>query len=67
MRLRSLPLQVDAGMPRRAANSSGHVDMAGPAANAYLVFQSRLAARAALAHNMQEVRPTAYLGVVGDA
>lgn len=57
VRLRSLPLQTDAGMPRRAAISSGRVDAAGPSANAYLVFRSRLAARAALAHNMQEVRP----------
>lgn len=61
VRLRSLPLQADAGMPRRAAISSGKVDEAGASANAYIVFQNRLAARGALAHNMQQVGTCPHL------
>lgn len=57
MRLRSLPVQEDAGMPRRAAISSGRVDDSRDgSANAFVVFQSAAAAEAALAHNMREVR-----------
>jgi hypothetical protein len=55
VRLRSLPIQEDAGMPRKAAISSGRVDQSRGSANAFLVFHEEAAAAAALAHNMQEV------------
>ena len=52
--LRSVAIDPDAKMPRRAAIITGQVQ-AGAAANAYVVFQQAEAAEAALGHNMQLV------------
>ena len=60
--LRSMAVDPEAKMPRRAAIITGKVQ-AGAAANAYVVFQGAEAAEAALAHNMQLVRLLLGLGL----
>jgi len=57
VRLRSVPVALDAGMPRRAAVLLGKVDADRATAHAYVVFSSPEQARAALAHNMRVVSP----------
>lgn len=56
VRLRSVPVKLDAAMPRRAAVLTGKVDAERATAHAYIVFSVPEEARAALAHNMQVVR-----------
>lgn len=54
VRLRSVPIKVDAKLPRKAAVASGAVDTARGSAHAYVVFSKESEAVAATAHNMQE-------------
>ena len=56
VRLRSVPVKLDAKMPRRAAILTGNVASDRGTANAYVVFANAASAKAALAHNMAEVR-----------
>lgn len=56
VRLRSVPVKLDAKMPRRAAILTGNVASDRGTANAYVVFADAASAKAALAHNMAEVR-----------
>lgn len=53
VRLRSIPIKVDANMPRRAAIISGAIDEQRGSAHAYVVFKDEAAAKAALSLNMQ--------------
>ncbi len=55
VRLRSIPVKLDAAMPRRAAVLTGKVDAARATAHAYIVFSTPEEAKAALVHNMQLV------------
>jgi hypothetical protein len=58
VRLRSVPVQPEAvSLPRRAAVLGGRVDADRATAHAYVVFAQPEHAQAALAHNMQVVRP----------
>ena len=67
VRLRSLPIKQDVKMPRKAAAVSGNVDEGRASAHAYVVFQDRAAAEAALAHNMHEVGGALAWYDVGEA
>ena len=58
VRLRSVPVKLDAKMPRRAAILTGNVASERGTAHAYVVFADAASAKAALAHNMAEVRDT---------
>jgi exonuclease VII large subunit len=53
VRLRSIPIKVNANMPRRAAIISGAIDEQRGSAHAYVVFEDEAAAKAALSLNMQ--------------
>lgn len=55
MRLRSVPVKLDAKLPRRAAILTGNVASDRGTAHAYVVFADVGSAAAALAHNMAEV------------
>ena len=55
VRLRSIPVKLDAAMPRRAAVLTGRVDAARATAHAYIVFSTPEEAKTALAQNMQLV------------
>lgn len=52
VRMRSIPVKLDAAMPRRAAVLTGKVDAQRATAHAYVVFSQPHEATAALAHNM---------------
>jgi len=54
VRMRSVPLKLDAKMPRKAAIAAGNVDVERGTSHAYLVFKDESSAKAALAHNMKE-------------
>lgn len=56
MRVRSLPVKADGKLPKKAAAITGALLEGRASAHAYIVFEERAAAEAALAHNMQEVR-----------
>lgn len=64
VRLRSVPVKLDAKMPRRAAVLSGNISDSRGTAHAYVVFQEQAAAQAALASNMQEVGLLDFLVLV---
>lgn len=55
VRMRSIPVKLDAAMPRRAAVLTGKIDSQRTTAHAYVVFSQPHEAIAALAHNMQLV------------
>jgi hypothetical protein len=63
VRLRSVPIKLDTKMPRMAAVVTGQVDASRATAHAYVVFETREQAAAALAHNMQLVCPSVRLSV----
>ena len=56
MRLRSVPVDLEKKMPRKAAVLSGAIAAARGTSHAYVVFASAASAAKALAHNMREVR-----------
>ena len=65
VRLRSVPVQPEAvALPRRAAVLGGRVDADRATAHAYVVFAHPEHAQAALAHNMQVVRPWSVLSLL---
>ncbi|GIL93111.1 hypothetical protein Vretifemale_20562, partial [Volvox reticuliferus] len=55
VRIRAVPIKMDAKMPRRAAILSGKIDVERGPCTAYVVFGQPESARAALGANMQEV------------
>ena len=57
VRLRSVPVDLEKKMPRKAAVLSGAIAAARGSSHAYVVFADAGAASKALAHNMQEVGP----------
>ena len=57
VRLRSLPVQLDKMLPRRAAVLSKRVATDRGSAHAYIVFEDQSSVTPALQHNMQEARP----------
>jgi nucleolar protein 12 len=55
VRLRSVPLQSDSKLPRRAAIATGAVETSKGSAHAYVVFETRASAHQALLANMRPV------------
>ena len=62
IRMRSVPVKLDAKMSRRAAITTGNISKERGTAHAYIVFQQEDSAVAALASNMHVVR--AYVSVL---
>ena len=63
VRLRSVPVDLEKKMPRKAAVLSGAIAATRGSSHAYVVFANAASAAKALAHNMREVSPAARSAV----